>query len=279
MPGFDPIRVTRANRTLRSPEVGKVALLIAGAILFLVILSGAVALLQRITSIGVVSLPDFAAIENVETRKEAFFEFLLPFIHASNDAVIRDRARIERIAARIEGGGSIGTHDRRWLEAIAADYALEFEEEPDAEALRRLLMRVDIVPADLALAQAALESGWGTSRFAREGNNLFGMWCYEPGCGIVPRRRPPGATYEVARYASPLGSFEAYIRNLNTNRAYLPMRQIRRQLRENGEEITGRALAGGLTMYSEQREEYVRKLRAMIRANQLDRFNRFEQTS
>ncbi len=279
MTGFDPIRVTRANRTLRSPEVGTVALLIAGAVLFLLLLSGVVALLQRTTSIGVVALPDFAAIENVETRKEAFFEFLLPFIHASNDAVLRDRARIERIAARVEGGGSVGTRDRRWLEKTAAAYDIEFEGEPAAEALRRLLMRVDIVPADLALAQAALESGWGTSRFAREGNNLFGMWCYEPGCGIVPRRRPAGATYEVARYATPLGSFEAYIRNLNTNRAYFPMRQIRRQLRENGEEVTGHALAGGLTRYSEEREEYVRKVRAMIRANHLDRFNRFEQTS
>lgn len=278
MSGFDDLRVTRANRNLKPPDARTLALLIGGGILLLFILSGAVAFLQRLTTLGTVAMPNFAAIEDVNARKETFFEFLLPFIEASNESVLRDRARLEGISARVEDGGSISARDRRWLETVAEAYALEIDGRPDGQILRHLLMRVDIVPADLALAQAALESGWGTSRFAREGNNLFGMWCYQPGCGIVPRNRPAGATHEVARYASPRGSFEAYIRNLNTNRAYLAMRQIRRQLRENDREITGHALAEGLVLYSQEREDYVRKVRAMIRANQLERFNHSEHT-
>src|SRR5690606_31333266 len=95
-----------------------------------------------------------------------------------------------------------GWLDRRWLARIAADYDLERPETFDAVFVDRLLRRVDVIPPSLVLAQAANESAWGTSRFAQLGNNLFGMRSYEPGTGIVPKKRPRGETWEVAAYDS-----------------------------------------------------------------------------
>src|SRR5690606_39546165 len=95
------------------------------------------------------------------------------------------------------------SRDREWLETMGKRYRLPEVEQVDEEWMTILLRRLDIIPADLALAQAAMESAWGGSRFAREGNNYFGQWCFSKGCGLVPEKRPAGARYEVQRFDSP----------------------------------------------------------------------------
>jgi len=220
-------------------------------------------------------LPDFSAIEDVGERKAAFFGFLQPYIEEANAGIIEDRAHLEEVRARLKVG-PLNRRDARWLRALAADYGLDLEPEAPFtdELLDSLEYRVDIIPPSMALAQAALESGWGTSRFARKGNNLFGIWCYEPGCGIVPRQRPAGATYEVASYRSPKESFQDYIRNLNSNRAYETLWNLRAEHRRKGEAVTGLSLSDGLFRYSEEGWTYIGKVQRVIQSNRLSTYDK-----
>ncbi|MDX8381543.1 MAG: glucosaminidase domain-containing protein, partial [Ghiorsea sp.] len=130
-----------------------------------------------------------------------------------------------------------------------------------------LLKRVDTVPLELVLSQAANESAWGTSRFARKANNLFGQWCFTKGCGLVPSRRNAGSTHEVAAFKSPQLSVRSYLRNLNTGRVYKDLRTIRAQKRAQGKTATAFELAEGLNKYSERGQAYVKEIRSMIKYN------------
>lgn len=219
------------------------------------------------------SMPDFGAYENVQEKKDAFFGYLLPHIEAVNAAILADRADLQAIRDDMAEGDSPGWLDRRRLGQLTEDYDLEAPEEISLGFVDRLLRRVDVVAPSLVLAQAANESAWGTSRFARQGNNLFGMRTYEPGTGIVPTGRPAGATWEVAAYPSVRGSIDAYAHNLNTNDSYRQMRRIRADLRLRDQTISGLALAGGLLRYSERGAEYVAIIRSMIRSNDLDQYD------
>ena len=125
----------------------------------------------------------------------------------------------------------------------------------------------------LALAQAAKESGWGTSRFAREGNNYFGQWCYKAGCGIVPASRAPGRTHEVEAFDSPAESVASYMRNINTHSGYKSFREARKVQRSEADALSGVALAAELSQYSERRDAYVAELRQLIVGNDLDRLD------
>ena len=130
-----------------------------------------------------------------------------------------------------------------------------------------MLERVDAVALEIALAQSANESAWGQSRFAQQGNNFFGQWCYKKGCGIVPEKRGDKETHEVAKYNSVNESVRSYIKNINTTRVYYPLRKIRRENSAAGKKPDGYAQAAGLIKYSERREMYVKEIRSMIRRN------------
>ncbi|HKL51410.1 MAG TPA: glucosaminidase domain-containing protein [Wenzhouxiangellaceae bacterium] len=216
-------------------------------------------------------LPDFSTISDISDRKQAFFEFLAPVVEAENERVLAQRARLLDLAERVRAGERAGWLDRRWLDSLAEEYAVvwnpDLTESERLESLAMLERRVDAVPVPLALVQAATESGWGRSRFATEGNNLFGHWCYESGCGLVPARRNPDAAHEVAAFDSVSESVSRYLHNLNTHAAYAPLRAIRARLRRQGESLTAMALADGLMLYSERREDYVEEIKTVIRIN------------
>ena len=214
-------------------------------------------------------LPDFESYTNVKEKKEAFFSYILPFVEEENRDILAERERIEKLHSRFSRGKRISRRNRKWLNKIGEEYDLASVEKPTEEFLSQLLERVDVIPPSLALAQAANESGWGTSRFAKEGRNLFGIWCYTPGCGIVPRRRVSGATHEVKSYESVGGCVEDYISNLNSNAAYSQLRSIRAGLRSEGEKISGQRLDNGLVKYSSRGYAYVSDIQSMIRVNKL----------
>jgi Bax protein len=130
-----------------------------------------------------------------------------------------------------------------------------------------------VIPPSLVLAQAANESAWGTSRFARRGNNLFGQWCFSQGCGLVPRGRVEGASHEVASFSSPYRSVRSYIQNLNRHPTYQLLRDIRLKARNRDDIASGPSLAAGLLGYSERGEDYVEEIRNMIRHNNLDYYD------
>ncbi len=153
------------------------------------------------------------------------------------------------------------------IRLLAKRYRVPLQDKPTEVFWSRLAKRVDVVPVELALAQAANESAWGTSRFARQGNNFFGQWCYTSGCGIVPTRRNAGATHEVKAFDSPGASVRAYIHNLNTAKAYQPLRGIRLHLRRNKQPLDAMIMASGLSGYSERGAAYVKNIRTIIRRN------------
>jgi Bax protein len=213
---------------------------------------------------------DFSAYPAGPERKQAFLDYFLPLVEQANRAVSQRRERLLRLAGKRD---SLGWWERYWVKDLAREYGIEDFEFDNAAHWQRLQRRVDVVPASLSLAQAAKESGWGTSRFARTGNNFFGLWCYETGCGLVPKRRRHGHGHEVAVFDSPRQSVEKYLHNLNTNDAYRQFRRIRAGLRESGETIRGQSLVDGLRRYSQRGDAYVEELKTMISFNRLERFD------
>ena len=157
--------------------------------------------------------------------------------------------------------------DRAWLAELTDRYKV------DGGDVDELLRRVDAVPPSLALAQAAIESGWGTSRFAVEGNALFGQRTWDRGDGIAPAERAVGATHAVKAFPSLADSVGAYMLNLNRASAYRKFRDRRAELRRRGGPLSGLELAETLTLYSTERANYVRKVAAIIRQNRLQAFD------
>lgn len=218
-------------------------------------------------------LPDFSSYPDVREKKAAFFQFLIPAVEAHNQRILAQRQRLLQFVEVVKVQAALDEAQRGEITALAREYRLRDQQFDDVGLLQELLQRVDVVPLSLALSQSANESAWGTSRFALEGNNLFGQWCFKRGCGIVPAQRPAGAIYEVARFSSPDRSVASYIHNLNTNGSYKGFRQIRSQLRDRQLPLSGQVLAQGLLSYSARGEEYVRELQQMIRVNRLDRYD------
>lgn len=245
-----------------------------GLALVLVIVAAAAISMRLDTARAEPPLPDLASVEDPDELKQRFIEYLHPFVEEANSAVERKRARLLSIAARHEARGVITRIDQWWLAGQARDYAIDTED--PAEQVQELLLRKDTVPPSLAIAQAAIESGWGTSRFAVEGNNLFGHWCFAQGCGIVPERRPAGAQHEVATFRGTGAAVERYLHNLNTHEAYEPLRDLRAAARRDARPLSGPELAAGLSRYSERGEPYIRDVRIVIRTNNLESFDATE---
>ena len=135
-------------------------------------------------------LPDFSAINQAPERKQLFIETLRPLVEQKNYLLQNTRDNLLEIKQSHAKNGYLNDSDTEQLNRLREDYQVSREDFPkDDKAIEILLLRVDVLPAAMVLAQAAVESGWGTSRFAEEANNLFGQWCYTPGCGIVPKQR------------------------------------------------------------------------------------------
>lgn len=216
-------------------------------------------------------LPDFSAIDQAPERKQLFIETLRPLVEQKNDLLQNARDHLLEIKKVHGKNGYLNEADTEQLNRLREDYSVGREDFPDdAKAIDILLLRVDVIPAAMVLAQAAVESGWGTSRFAEEANNLFGQWCYTPGCGIVPKRRSASAKHEVRKFDSVEDALNAYYRNINTHNAYRALRDLRAKIRHDQRAFTGSALIAGLGKYCGRGPVYIVELRALIKANNLE---------
>lgn len=196
----------------------------------------------------------------VKQKKMVFFRLMTPLVLLANEKVLQERQQV--ISAPLNDTG---------LVALAIKYKVISNPILSLSPSHRqaLLERVDILPPSLVLAQAAKESGWGTSRFTLEGNALFGQWDFN-GNGMEPKQKRQGmGQYGLARFETPLASVEGYLLNLNTHSAYHKMRQLRAESRQANQTITGVALAGTLDRYSERGYAYVEMIQKMIRTNKL----------
>ena len=216
-------------------------------------------------------LPDFSGYSDVKQKKTAFFNYMLPLVSAGNQLIIEQRADLEEMAADPD---QLSFFQQRNLLQLADRYGLDVggvksEALDNQQMIDQLLLRIAPLPPSLVLAQAAIESAWGTSRFARQGNNLFGQWCYQKGCGLVPLRRSADSKHEVAKFDSVAAAVEAYLHNLNTHRAYKDLRVLRAELSSAESSASGHQLAQTLLYYSELRQVYVDEVQAVIRINKL----------
>ena len=216
-------------------------------------------------------VPDFQSLVAGPERKTEFFAFMRPLLESQNEQILSQRERL----LELQGQNELGYFERRWLSALADQYEVPAEDAEgnpiDSQALiAQLLRRVDVVPVSLGLAQAAKESGWGTSRFARQGNNYFGEWCFGEGCGIVPGARAEGRTHEVEAFDSPAESVASYVQNINTHRSYKSFRDARKAQRERKVPLSSMRLAEELSQYSERRGAYVDEIKQLIITNRLD---------
>lgn len=213
-----------------------------------------------------VNLPNFAKIRDVKEKKRKFFAFIKPAVAAENKKILAKRVEVERLIEQLTLEQPFSIED----EALVAKLITQYKVSKKFSLLKQLYelqLKVDVIPQALVLVQAANESAWGTSRFARIGLNFFGVWCYSEGCGMVPSSRNSGADHEVAAYSSVKQGVERYLHNINTHRAYNVFRLIRGQLRDQNQPLAPEILATGLTAYSERGADYVLELTEMIRHN------------
>ena len=222
-------------------------------------------ILVRTAAPNFAPLPDMHSYRTVPERKAAFFNYLRPIVEFHNNEILEDRNKLLAIAGKFDISAEISWWDELWLKRLANEYNVEWSTESVSESLATLKRRVDIIPTSLALVQAAKESGWGRSRFAVHGNGLFGQWCYEPGCGMVPKKRSGKALHQVQTFPTVSHSVMGYLKNVNTDERYRPLRMVRQQLREADKTPDGLSLADGLLFYSERRQAYVDEVKKMLR--------------
>ncbi len=200
--------------------------------------------------------------ENVPLRKSVFFRLALSAVLQINERILAERQRLTGFSL-----DNLTTDDRAWLSATAVRYKVaKAGDPPTTSQLQELIRRVDGLPPSLVIVQAAIESGWLQSRFARTGQAVFGQWTTSES-GI----KALDSDVRLAAFDSPRDSLIAYMLNINTNRAYAGLRRARAEIRRKGEPLDGHALAGHMSSYAETGEEYVKLIRGMIRRDNLTR--------
>ena len=210
----------------------------------------------------VISLPADLESLTVAERKARFVDILLPLI-------LRENQRLEARATALEL--AIAKDDQDELKRLQTLYRLSKFEGDKAALIAELRLRIAPIPPSLALAQAAVESGWGLSRFAKEGNALFGQWAWSADAGIKPKEASNSRAV-IRSFSTLYESVVAYMHNLNTHYAYAPLRERRAQLLAQGEDVTGFILAEHLAPYAETGEKYIFTLKSMIRQNRFDHY-------
>lgn len=208
-----------------------------------------------------------------------FIAFILSNAAISNADILQQRHKLLNLYHDFINKKPLSAEQRQWLAGLAQQYRLKTFNTKNNVSWKSLIIRVDIVPNSQVVAQAINESAWGTSRFARQGNNYFGMWCYSKGCGIVPKQRAAGRQFEVRKFASVLSSVQAYMLNLNSNGLYKEYREQRHLLRLAGEPIYGLNLVSALTMYSTKRQTYVNLITNVIKHYDLAKYDTIGNTA
>lgn len=210
---------------------------------------------------------DISNITSAKERKKIFVKSILPLILLVNEDIAESRKAIKKMKNHINKGLKLSKKQLKWLENLENRY------ETEPFDWQELLNRVDVIPPSLAIAQAAEESGWGTSRFAREGNALFGQYTFGNSNGMLPKEREIGDQHLIRIYSNLVEGIRSYMHNLNYHYAYNDFRSIRGKMRSNHQLIDGHLLAGTLTNYSERGSKYVKTIQHIISSNKLIRLD------
>ena len=203
-------------------------------------------------------------LDSIKNRKKIFIQIVLPLVLSENESILAERKKIIFLSK----SRSISKTDQLWLDKKFKYYKVKNKD------YELLLSKVDIIPPSLAIAQAAYESGWGTSRFALEGNSLFGQRTWASKSGLVPLKRDQDQTFKVTKFDIIRASVKAYKKNLNTHKSYENLRLERKKMRDQGQEISGIKLSQHLDKYSEIKDKYVIYLQKIIEQNSLTDFDK-----
>jgi Bax protein len=201
-------------------------------------------------------------IENTKKRKEFFIQIVLPLIIQENNNIKLDRKTLFSIINKSDNTNS----EKQWLDKKYKQYGVKSKD------LSTLKIRMDEIPVSLAIAQAAKETGWGTSRFAQEGNALFGQWTWS-GEGLKPKEAKEGEDHKVMKFNILQASVRAYQRNLNTHSTYKDFRKARAKLRDSNKPLDSMELSKYLNKYAETGNQYVEVLQKIIMQNKLQDFD------
>ena len=217
---------------------------------------------------------DFSEIQDVPTKKKLFYLVTLPLIYNTNTSIMQERRmviNIEKKFARKE----LNKNETDEIIKLSKKYKLDYSEF-NTKLFRKLKQRINIIPVSLALGQAIIESGWGQSRFATEGNALYGQWTTSEDKGIIPQDRDEDKTHAVLKFKNLSESVEAYMFNINTHQAYYNFRVIRRidERIKYTDPISMKVKY--LAAYAEIGDKYVDKLELIIASNNLQEFDRFK---
>ena len=213
------------------------------------------------------SLPDdLSKISDTDERKEIFISIILPLILQVNENIIKGRKSLSEIMYSMETNGEMSEEERKWINQKLKQYRIETFDIPE------LYSRMNIIPPSLAISQAAIETGWGTSRFATEANALYGQWTWDDDKGMVPRQRGDDEAHSIKVFDNLMGAVRGYAFNLNTHPAYEDFRVERRQYK-NPKNIDVNDLLITLIFYSELGYEYIDNLNSIIRVNRLKQFD------
>ena len=203
-------------------------------------------------------------LDSIKNRKKIFIQIVLPLILSENESILAERKKIIFLSK----SKNISRSDQTWLDKKFNYYKVKNKD------YNILLSKADIIPPSLAIAQAAYESGWGTSRFALEGNSLFGQRTWASKSGIVPLDRDQDQTFKVTKFDIIRASVKAYKKNLNTHKSYENLRIERKRMRDQDQEISGLELSQYLDKYSEIKDKYVFYLQKIIEQNSLTDFDK-----
>jgi Bax protein len=201
-------------------------------------------------------------IENTKKRKELFIQIILPLVIKENNYIKSDRKKLFKILNKSKNTSK----EKKWLNQKFKQYGVVNKD------LSTLKIRIDEIPTSMAIAQAAKETGWGTSRFAQEGNALFGQWTWS-GEGIKPAGAEDNTTHKVMKFKVLQASVKAYHRNLNTHSSYRKFRSVRAELRDEGKALDSLILSEYLDKYAETGKEYIKILQQIIKQNKLTDFD------
>ena len=204
---------------------------------------------------------DLDNLQSVKLKKETFLKIVLPLVVAENEKILDDRERLKNLTEKKFTSDA----EKQWLRQKLLEYKVKKSD------LKELMFRMDMIPVSIALAQAAKESGWGTSRFALEGNAIFGQWTWD-GQGIAPLKRDGDKNHKILKFPILRASVKAYKNNLNTHKSYSKFREKRQQLRTKNKNITGLALTDTLKNYAQTGSEYTKILNQIITQNRLSDF-------
>ena len=203
-------------------------------------------------------------------KKVEFIETLLPLIAYQNQQILVERERLFKIQNYLLDNKTLNQNDLEYLSAIADKYLIETNNKHKIDIVDKLLLSVNTIPTSIVLAQAATESGWGTSRFAKEYNALFGQYTYNEKKGVIPYEREIGKKHLIKHFSSLDKSVESYFKNINTHYAYEKFRSIRNAMHEDNLDI--KLLTKALDVYAEDKS-YVDTINSIIETNKFTQFD------